>query len=159
MRGGVGAGLGLGTVLSTCTASTCPLLEELAPFMVEELESAGIITFPRKVAVEFELFEYLRSRGAFAKLGRRTSMVRFGGFRHKAAQALATWSVDLFEVLLVSLESDWLHTRKLVEKLTIRTGANDSLGGGGSTAGASTNTKGGSSLPCPCYSLGPQCPT
>ena len=56
-----------------------PSFVELAPKMIEEVESGGIYIFPRLLAVEQELWNFLHDRAKNGSLGRRTSMCRFGG--------------------------------------------------------------------------------
>lgn len=116
------------------TPETCPLFLDLAPSMIEELEAAGIVVFSRVEPIEHELWAFLKSRARFARMGRRLSMVRFGGWLARSKESVGLWSVDLFETTLVSLELDFLTGRAFTEKFAAKTGKHDSLEGGGSTA-------------------------
>ena len=54
----------------------CPLFQELAGRMVEELEHHDVHHFDHAGDLEGELWEFLKSRAAFAKVGRALSIAK-----------------------------------------------------------------------------------
>jgi hypothetical protein len=120
----------LSTIYNKYTAASMPLFRELAPAMITQLEAGDIIIFPRIRPVEEELFEFLQSRAKFLRIGRRTSLCRFGGAIKKLHEEFPFWSVNEFEATTLALELDMLKGRKFLDKVTLKPGAAESIGVG-----------------------------
>ena len=107
----------------------CPLFEDMAPQMVLELEAGDVVTFPRVDRVENELWDWMKGRASFAKLGRRTSMCRFGGALAGMKRVKPLWTVQLFERTFCSIELDFLKGTKFLKRLTLQPGAAEGVDG------------------------------
>eukprot|EP00969_Alexandrium_andersonii_P297622 13154239-Alexandrium_andersonii.AAC.1 len=74
--------------------------------MVQELEEAEIVLFPRERAIELEVWDFLKARPRNPVSARRVALNRFGGAYHASRKSLPWWSVLAWERTFLGLESD-----------------------------------------------------
>ena len=97
-----------------------PLFQNHCLDTAQDLEEAGIITFPRERPLEEEVFEYVRSQSLVAKTGRRRSNCRFGGTLAAAIFNLPLWGIQMFQRQYTAAKLGHLSRKKILEKLTVR---------------------------------------
>ena len=56
--------------------------------MAQDLEDGNIRSYVTSEDTDKQTYKFLKSRAKFARLGRRASMVRFGGWLSRAKEAL-----------------------------------------------------------------------
>ena len=110
-----------------------PTILALCPNMVDELESADVMVFPREQDIEQEVWAFLKERNRAGRTGRRVSMCRFGAPTHSGRHNNLFWTVDLFETTIVAIENDMAKGKKFTEKITLTAGASEGVGESGST--------------------------
>lgn len=117
--------------VSSSTPASSPLFQAHAGEMIEELRLQGIDPDPNTPPEEF-LWRFIQERPR--KLHRRVAMNRFHASIEASVHHERNWLFDLFERSFLALETDFLHGRKLEERIALRIGAPESAGeGGGAT--------------------------
>ncbi len=107
----------MGQVYKNFQPHECPLFQEMASKMVQELEDHHIVTFARERPIEVELWDFLANRTRNPVSGRRTAMNRFGGAYHAAKRCLPWWSVMQWERTYLAIEQGMLSGKLFKEKL------------------------------------------
>ena len=97
-----------------------PLFHNHCFEIAQDLEEAGIHTFPRERPLEEEVFECVKSQSLLAKTGRRTSNFRFGGTLAAAIFNLPLWGMQTYQRQYTALKLGHLSHNKTLEKLAVR---------------------------------------
>ena len=89
-----------------------PLYQNHCFGIAQDLEDAGIVTFPRGRPLEEDVFEYVKSQSLLAKTDRRTSNCRFGGTLVSAIYNLPLWGMQTSQRQYTALKPGHLSHKK-----------------------------------------------
>ena len=84
--------------------------------------------------VEAHLWAHLLGRAPFAKLGRRTSLCRFGAAQAKLLECQGTRAMELLEAWSAAIELGMVSDRRVLTKLTAKPGPQEGLEEQGTTS-------------------------
>lgn len=90
---------------------TCPLFQEHAGRIAQELQASGLLDLSPEEDIEALVWQVLESEAPCLRKGTKTNLARFQAGRRAAASLLSKWSAKRFVYEYVALESNMLDSR------------------------------------------------